>query len=106
MRVGLIGAPVVEAVGKEFEETNTALLLFKGQDDEHEWSLYAWGATARGHRQGGPADSVSFLTHRCAHEAMVSEVYVYPDTHKSCWRCQAPLPAGMKALWILHNGRI
>ena len=103
-RLGMMGSPM-ESAGSEFEEMNKAFLLFKGEGDEHEWSLYAWGA-AKGTRHGGPADSESFLTHRCAHAEKVAEVYVYPDTHKACWRCQAPLPAGLKAVWILHNGVI
>lgn len=91
-----------------FEELNKALLLYKGQGDESLWSLYAWAA--RGYvtprQQYMKTQDDSFLTHACAHAEQVAEVYVFPDTHKVCWRCQANIPDGIKALWIMHNGGI
>ncbi len=78
-------------------------LLYQG---ENGWAMYDWNnqdKPAKDHLTGDE----SFLIHACNIGGdVVSEVYIFPDTHKACWRCQAALPDGMKALWIMHNGRI
>jgi hypothetical protein len=90
-----------------FEEKNKALLLYKGEDDEELWSLYAWEShDGRPMQQQIRSKDASFLTHQCAHAEQVAEVYVFPDTHTRCWRCTAEIPDGLRALWILHNGEI
>lgn len=85
-------------------ELTKAVVLYEGEGDESEWKMYAWGGDkmARDYLTGNE----SFLTHRCANKENVAEVYIFPDTHKACWRCQAPLPDGLRALWIMHNGEI
>jgi hypothetical protein len=64
------------------------------------WSIYAWDAAKF------PHEEQSFLTHACAKRENVYEVYVFPDSVKNCWRCCAPIPDELRALWILHNGHI
>ena len=88
-----------------FEELNNARLLYKGQGDESEWSMYAWKAEPRAAKVAEFGHE-SFLTHACANAENVAEVYIFPDTHHVCWRCRAPLPDGLRALWIMHNGVI
>lgn len=78
-------------------------LLYQGEDG---WAMYDWNNKDSPARDELTGDE-SFLVHACTTvDAPVREVYIFPDTHKSCWRCQAPLPDGMRALWIMHNGRI
>lgn len=78
-------------------------LLYQG---ENGWAMYDWGGgdkPAKDHLTGDE----SFLVHACkTSDHTVREVYIFPDSHKRCWRCQAALPDGMRALWIMHNGRI
>ncbi len=77
-------------------------LLYQG---ENGWAMYEW-------ESDNPAKTVltgdeSFLVHACTtSDHAVREVYIFPDTHIACWRCQVALPDGIKALWIMHNGRI
>ncbi len=79
-------------------------LLYKG---ENGWAMYDWNKEEPGAMKDKLTGEESFLVHACTTgDHSVREVYIFPDTHKACWRCQAALPDGMKALWILHNGRI
>ena len=76
------------------------VLLF---DDEDGWKLWAWSYKDDVNRDIMTGDE-SFLTHACPQKEQVKEVYIFPDTHKACWRCAVPVPDGIRALWILHNG--
>ena len=78
------------------KDTNS-LLLYEGEDG---WSIYGWG------EETVNINNESFLVHACPGHKEVREVYIFLDTHKNCWRCQEPVPDGMRALWILHNERI
>ncbi len=33
----------------------------------------------------------------------VPRVHVYPDSDQHCWRCTAPIPEGIIALYVLHE---
>ena len=87
------------ADGTEFK-AHGGELLYKGEGG---WSMYAWDD------ESILPGNASFLVHACTLSDImgrIREVYIFPDTHKACWRCQAALPEGMKALWIMHNERI
>lgn len=86
-------------------QLNNAVLLYKGNGDEDGWYMYAWSDKDAMQRDMLTGDE-SFLTHKCPHKEWVSEVYIFPDTHKNCWRCTEPVPDGLRALWIMHNGII
>ena len=77
---------------------DSSRLLF----EDNKWRMYSWDDAVEDNY--GP--HASFLTHTCNGDKDVAEVYVFPDTHKRCWRCSDPLPDGIRALWIMHNGVI
>ncbi len=49
---------------------------------------------------------LSYVKHVCDGEKEVRSVYVHPVLSKFCWRCTAPVPDDIRALWILHNWEV
>ncbi len=48
----------------------------------------------------------SFIKHRCTGDWwVVPTVFGWPDTDDGevCWRCEEPIPDGIKGTWMLHN---
>ncbi len=49
----------------------------------------------------------SYIKHRCKGERAVGSIYIWPRdggrTHVACWRCDDPIPDGIKGTWIMHN---
>ena len=87
---------------------NSDLLLFDG---EKGWRIYAWGARAS-YETGDTVGKESFVTHACATDTKMPEVYIFPSEFLShpvrrepyCWRCKVTVPEDVMGLWILHNG--
>ena len=49
----------------------------------------------------------SFIKHRCEGDWAVPEVYEWPNRGDvTCWRCEDPIPDGIKGVWRLHNWEV
>ena len=89
-------------MGKAKAKPNEVLLVKGRWSIERSWEKPAAGTV----RPSWWHDNTkSFIKHRCTGDWMVPTVFGWPDTddEEVCWRCEEPIPDGIKGTWMLHN---